>query len=229
MKRTNTKTSGKIFGIGFHRTGTTSLAQALKILGYKVKGETPRALIPILRKRTRKIKKIIDPYDALEDAPWFLMFRQLDKLYPGSKFILTHRDPEKWHGSAVSRFYNYLRVPNILIYGYSNRYLTDKAASLKRYISHNASVLEYFGDRPEDILLIDLSKGMNWDSLCRFLGHEIPDQSFPHANKTGSDQQKTAWFKLIRKRVKAYFKSKYISLLGLWPDDENAFFKSDWP
>ena len=28
----------KIFGIGFHKTGTTSLAQALKMLGFSVTG-----------------------------------------------------------------------------------------------------------------------------------------------------------------------------------------------
>ena len=86
----------KIFGIGFQKTGTSTLGQALEILGYRVKAETPRALIPILRGNFKKIQKIIDKYDALEDTPWFMIYRQLDLLYPGSRFILTLRDKESW-------------------------------------------------------------------------------------------------------------------------------------
>ena len=29
--------------------------------------------------------------------------------------------------------------------------------------------------------------GEGWDRLCEFLGHEVPDEQFPHENKAGTD------------------------------------------
>ena len=40
---------GKIIGVGFQKTGTSSLREALKVMDYKVKDCCPRALIPILK------------------------------------------------------------------------------------------------------------------------------------------------------------------------------------
>jgi hypothetical protein len=52
-----------------------------------------------------------------------------------------------------------------------------------RYERHNKEVLEYFAKRPDDLLVFDLPKGDGWDKLCPFLGHDVPDEPFPHANK----------------------------------------------
>lgn len=40
---------GKIIGVGFQKTGTSSLGEALQILGYRVKDTSSRPLIPILK------------------------------------------------------------------------------------------------------------------------------------------------------------------------------------
>ena len=40
---------------------------------------------------------------------------------------------------------------------------------LKKYTSHNAEVLEYFKNRTNDFLVMDLSNGDGWEKLCPFL------------------------------------------------------------
>jgi hypothetical protein len=71
-----------------------------------------------------------------------------------------------------------------LVYG-------DAAASPKgnedvykaRMRRHNREVREYFRDRPDDLLTIDLAQGGGWEPICAFLGHAVPDQPFPHSNR----------------------------------------------
>lgn len=43
-------------------------------------------------------------FDAFGDNPWAVLYRELDTTFPGSKFILTTRDPDKWYASACKYF-----------------------------------------------------------------------------------------------------------------------------
>lgn len=87
---------GKIIGVGFQKTGTSSLREALKILGFRVKDTTSRALIPILKGDYQKLLSLLEGYDAAEDTPWYMIYKELDELIPNSKFILTLRDEQSW-------------------------------------------------------------------------------------------------------------------------------------
>ena len=91
----------KVFGIGFHKTGTSSLAKALERLGYTVCGARRDLVEPAVSNDLDKLFKVIDQYDACQDNPWPILFRELDEHYPGSKFILIERDPDKWLRSAI--------------------------------------------------------------------------------------------------------------------------------
>ena len=84
----------KVFCIGFHKTGTTSLKMALKILGYRVTGPNGRHDKNIGRNVEALARRIVPKFDAFQDNPWPIIYRFLDKEYPGSKFILTVR-PER--------------------------------------------------------------------------------------------------------------------------------------
>ena len=99
---------GKIIGVGFQKTGTSSLREALKILGYRVKDTSSRPLIPILRGDFDRVLRMLRNYDAVEDTPWYMIYKELDQRIPGSKFILTLRDEESWFQS-VSRHTGFLR------------------------------------------------------------------------------------------------------------------------
>jgi hypothetical protein len=47
-------------------------------------------------------------------------------------------------------------------------------------------VNEYFSGREDDILYLDICGGEGWESLCKFLGKEVPDIPFPSKNNKGS-------------------------------------------
>jgi len=40
---------------------------------------------------------------------------------------------------------------------------------MKAYRRHHESVVEYFNDRPRDLLVLNIIEGEGWDKLCRFL------------------------------------------------------------
>lgn len=216
---------GKIICVGMQKTGTTTLQQALNLLGYSVRKGTTRGLISILKGDYKKVLSIAKDYEALEDLPWFVIYKELDTRIAGSKFILTMREEESWYKS-VSRYMGDLQRPhNEWIYGRGKGILQDnKENTLKVYREHNKEVLDYFKDRPDDLMVLDISNGDGWEKLCAFLGNDVPDMPFPHANKWKDAQSlstKLRWkFQLSRRRVKNHFMIWYIDLMGYW--DKNS-------
>ena len=109
---------GKIFGIGFYKTGTTTLYEALRLLGYRtVNGDTPRSY-PGADDGETLIRQIdagdyrlptFEMFDAFTDNPYFRIWRQIYDLYPDAKYILTARDDDAWIDSCV-KFYRNRRL-----------------------------------------------------------------------------------------------------------------------
>src|SRR5271155_326297 len=58
----------------------------------------------------------------------------------------------------------------------------DAMVFLHRYRRHNWHVLEYFKDRPGDLLVMDMDGGGEWAELCAFLGRPIPSCPYPRSN-----------------------------------------------
>ncbi|RLD45736.1 MAG: hypothetical protein DRJ05_00225 [Bacteroidetes bacterium] len=172
----------KIFGIGFHKTGTKTLKSSFEMLGYKVTGYRKDLLEPIKRKKYKAISRVVKEHDAFQDNPWPLLYKTLDKKFPGSKFILTIRDDEKWIKSVVNFFGNESTDMRKWIYGIGYP-SGNEELYLRVYKKHNADVKEYFKNRPNDLLLIDLTTGEGWEKICPFLGKQIPKKNFPHINK----------------------------------------------
>src|SRR6476660_2478699 len=81
--------TGKVFGIGFPRTGTTSLVRALNILGI-ASTHNPAGLL------TDANDPVLDAFDGFADNPIPILYAELDARYPHSKFILTDRDVDSW-------------------------------------------------------------------------------------------------------------------------------------
>ncbi|MDA3821118.1 MAG: hypothetical protein PF450_00700, partial [Bacteroidales bacterium] len=151
--------NGKIIGVGFQKTGTSTLREALKILGYSVKDTTPRALIPILRGNYKKVLRILKNYDALEDTPWYKIYKELDELIPGSKFILTIRDEESWYTSVSKHIGDLRAAHHEWIYGRGKGLpKDDKDNTVAVYRNHTIEVIEYFKERPEDFLILDFTQ-----------------------------------------------------------------------
>ena len=172
------KRKGKVFGVGLAKTGTTSLNDAFAILGLRTKG-CPHDI------------KTIRRYDAATDGIVADVFEELDRVYPGSKFIYTIRDKASWlescrnygdrktsrmpgHDQKAKRLYGTLEF--------------DREILSKAYDDHDSHVRSYFRDRPDALLILNLCEGQtNWDQLCAFLGRPSPDVPFPRSNEGYSD------------------------------------------
>ena len=178
----------KIFGIGLSKTGTTSLANALLILGFKTKDN-----MGVTRYAKGDLASVdldvIENYDAHTDTPIPSFYRELDAKFPGSKFILTVRGTEAWLRSCKKQFtQRFAQVQTdahkrlfLDIYG-SDVFDEQRFASgYQRFVD---GVHEYFRNRPSDLLVMDVSSGEGWDKLCRFLDRPLPDVPFPKANVT---------------------------------------------
>src|SRR5271165_5254311 len=180
--------NAKIFGIGLSKTGTTSLANALQILGYKTKDN-----LGVVKYATGDLSSVdfdvVEANDALTDTPIPSFYRELDTLFPGSKFILTVRDSEGWLKSCKKQFtQRFAQIQTdahkrLFIDIYGTDVFDDHrfASGYERFVD---GVREYFKDRPKDLLIINVAAGEGWEKLCPFLQKPVPDVPFPKANVT---------------------------------------------
>ncbi|MDZ7628842.1 MAG: sulfotransferase [Parvularculaceae bacterium] len=190
----------KVFCIGFQKTGTTSLYAALEQLGYKtaaVVGRDWRAERLAAEGAGACIDTARD-FDAAQDMPWPIFFRELDEAFPGSKFILTVRDPESWFASIEGHFGANEGEMQAFVYG---RDAAAPAGNKARYLEtlrrHEAAVRAHFAGRPDDLLVMNLEAGDGWPELCAFLGASPPADPFPARNKAAD--RKTLSFRIRRK------------------------------
>jgi hypothetical protein len=106
--------SSKIFCIGFQKTGTSSLDKALRILGYRVCGSygiyDPSHVY-------EEAFELINKFDAFQDMPWPILYKELDERCPDSKFILTLRPTDSWISSMTNTFYTEKTPMRHWIYG----------------------------------------------------------------------------------------------------------------
>ena len=188
----------KVFCIGFHKTGTTTLEVALKKLGYRVTGSFGTKDPGIAGKVHEMAYEMVEKYDAFEDNPWPILYKELDARFAGSKFILTRRPAEAWIRSQVKDFASTETPMRRWIYG-ENAGCPEgnEDTYVARYERHNREVLDYFKDRPDDLLVFDLPADAGWDKLCVFLGQDIPDEPFPHANKASFSRKLKNYFKKL--------------------------------
>lgn len=203
---------GKIFGIGFYKTGTTSLFEALRILGYDtVNGDTPGSypgaddgatLLRMIEAGNFRLPTF-DRFDAFTDNPYFAIWRRIHDLYPDAKYILTVRDEGPWIDSCV-KFYRNRRLRPMRLWMFGphadpSRDAASREAWLEAYRAHNRAVREFFADRPGQFLEIDLTRDEGWAPLCAFLGAPVPPQPWPHANRgRGQRPWRGLWRRLRR-------------------------------
>lgn len=173
----------KLFGIGFHKTGTSSLAAACTRLGYRVTGPNWVKRPTIAQDVHDLAFDLLEQFDAFQDNPWPLLYRELDAWCPGSRFILTVRDTDHWMRSVLRHFGETDTPMRRWIYGFGSP-VGHEHVYRDRYEAHNAEVIEYFRNRPTDFLIMDITRGDAWQALCRFLGRrDVPEEPFPHVNR----------------------------------------------
>ncbi|MFI5941660.1 sulfotransferase family protein [Streptomyces uncialis] len=98
-----------IIGAGLGRTGTTSLKQALDILGFGPVYHTkeifrePRRLADwetVVHGGEQDWGRVFDGYRATVDWPGAAYWKELSDYYPEAQVILTTRNPQAWYTSC---------------------------------------------------------------------------------------------------------------------------------
>jgi hypothetical protein len=195
-------TRAKVFGIGLSRTGTTSLTHALQLLGYKAihfphDSVTRTEVYRCLDSDAQCLSlALLQEADAITDTPVCCVYKALDKAYPGSKFILTVREKRSWLRSCRSFWLGeleplcralpeswlpqYLHVIHERLYG-TQQY--EEETFSRAYDAYTAEVREYFRERSQDLLIMDLCSGEGWSKLAPFLEVPLPETRFPWLNR----------------------------------------------
>lgn len=207
----------KVFCIGLSRTSTTSLSVALNELGIKTRHFIPELFVnqnvisPELsfspqiklnfywdKVRNSEIRVLasknandyFNNFQGFADLPIPLFYKELDKKFPGSKFIYTYRNTDKWLKSMKwllsdgqilwkSGFIN----EEIRLATYNTRFYNDKKLK-DAFEKHHQEVLDYFKDRSNDILIVNIDeKRLEYKDICNFLSLPLIDKKFPIANK----------------------------------------------
>ena len=199
--------ASKVFGIGLGRTGTKSLTQALNDLGFEVihYPEDYGTLETLIEGHCQF--PLLQECDGLTDITVSAFYAQLDRLFPGSKFILTVRDKADWLRSLEFHWRNYPTFPEVSATPLCERSLGACNAKTKTQIHgeilrllraivygcyefnharisyvydlHYRNVLDYFQGRSEDLLVLDICAGEGWSKLCPFLAQPLVDKPFP--------------------------------------------------
>ncbi len=202
------KSKQKIFCIGLNKTGTTSLGLFFENVEYKVAKQREGELLlkPYINRDFKDITKYVikSKYNVFQDIPFSLplTFPHLDDSIPNSKFILTVRNnSEDWYNSILkfhSDFYNkgfkptYESLVNSKymykgwswdimneVYIKDKNNLYNKKEFIAVYDNHINSVLNYFKNKPESLIVINLSKDEDFERLCQFLKISTTKKCFP--------------------------------------------------
>ena len=168
-----------VIGIGLGRTGTKSLCKALE-QWYTVQHCPPT----------------LDAMRAVEATAEGCCTRYWTEFpFDTTKFILTIRNPLPWVASCKKAIDHYdwrrlegtgwfeaMRLNRFYRYGYFAKSSTDGDIDnklLRHYFRHNGEVIRLLANYPDNLLIVDVTAGQGWETLCPFLGKDIPDTPFP--------------------------------------------------
>jgi hypothetical protein len=195
----------RVFGIGMHKTATTSLHLAMRELGFNSAHWTSAHWAKALWREMNNFGRslLVEKHYHLCDLPIQLLYRKLDQAYPGSKFILTMTNEDAWIKAAELHWdasHNPMRAYwdhdpftnriHSVLYGRED---FDRETFVQRYRHHNADVLHYFRDRPDDLLVMNMSDGAGYPELCGFLGKPVPSRPYPHGNNDAELAKARHW------------------------------------
>lgn len=199
----------KVFCIGFNKTGTTSLSEIFSNNLFLVSPQTPFEYntysyiygnpLTIIE----MIKNDYFEYSFFQDVPFSLpnFYEHLFTHFPSAKFILTVRDNENvWYQSLVrshKRFPNFKNPKKIqYVYeGWTHKIQTDGYGApvydpynydilTSAYTKHIKDVENFFSDKPNKLLKVNLKEKDLILKLENFLEVPFTNRTVPHLNKT---------------------------------------------
>jgi len=181
----------KIFQIGFNKCGTVSIYNFFESNGLKPI-HWDMGMLATTIKRNHELKYPLlsgyEDYDCFTDMEevqsntfiHLTHYKELDKQYPNSKFILNIRPIDKWINSRIHHP-NYLNIHK-KITGLDEEGVIEHWRN--QWNEHITSVQEYFKDRPKDLLVFDIENESH--KLVEFFSEyiEIKSTELGHYNKT---------------------------------------------
>ncbi|MBM7785558.1 sulfotransferase family protein [Tenggerimyces flavus] len=108
----------RVIGVGFGRTGTSSIKLALEQLGFapchhmSEATRDPEHMAPWIHFANGDPvdwSEVFGDYEATVDWPGAAVWRELIDAFPDAKVLLTVRDPDKWFASGSSTIFRNLR------------------------------------------------------------------------------------------------------------------------
>lgn len=194
-------------GVGFPRTGTYSLKNALQKLGYKCYHFEDIFTTPshaeiwtdyITNKadsgKPPPFQDLLAGYDAVVDFPCALFHRELRKLCPDAAVLLTQRDTNLWVRSMTDllatgdklRKYRWLLKyfhsqqldQFIIISDFIHKKAFGKMTRKELVSSYNTHNASLAAD--PHVTVMEPKEG--WTKLCAMLGLEVPRSPYPHLN-----------------------------------------------
>lgn len=177
---------GKYFGLGLSRTGTTSLSNAFRRLGFT---HIAHLLPPPAWDR-------IADYDFANDLPICTRYPELDERFPGSRFVYNWREVESWLISCEkleqrllkqAPYYDWMKAYHSETYGAE---YFDENLWRAAHARHDEQVREFFQSRPDDLLIMNITEGDGYETLIPWIGWE--NIRFPWANATHRMNERAA-------------------------------------
>lgn len=191
----------KIFCIGLHKQGTSSLAQFAKINGMKSLHATNWQQDAVLLAKFDFFSDGGSHYDDINE----FKFKELSEMFPQARFILQSRDPKKWIYSKLKHAgWNESTIFSVGKYNEPvehSRWKEKTLLNIRRFLIHKknyeSKVKEYFNSNDnlqKRFLSIDITSGSNKENsfaLAQFLDINNDElQLIPWSNK-GSDKGRT--------------------------------------
>lgn len=205
----------KIIGAGLGRTGTMSLKMALEQLGFGKcyhmvelinAPERLRHWKELHRSGTTDTAALLQGYQSIVDYPGAFFYKELLAACPDARVILTVRDPQSWHKSALATIYGtkpqgfaaklkallklvtnrgfrrafpvFQFADKVIWEGQFGGRFEDRDHAIAVYEAHICEVKAHVPS--SQLLVYDVAQG--WEPLCDFLGVAIPDTPFPSSN-----------------------------------------------
>lgn len=197
----------KVFQIGFSKCGTSTLNFFFSQNGISaIHHDHGRLAVsiyenahngfPLLSQNYEKFFLFTDMEKMYADPPIsipMLFFKELDRQYPGSKFILNTRDKQDWLKSRAkhpvgTNFTETLLEKNSQILKVTPEEVLERW-SIERD-QHHQAVIEYFKDRPDDLLIFDIDKDSPEKITAFFKDYFVLDPKlYKHINKTSAREE----------------------------------------
>lgn len=199
----------RVFQIGFSKCATSSLAAFFNLNGVPAlhhdfgnlaisMHENAQAGKPLIAPEYNKYLVFTDMENLFDDPPInaaMLYFKELDRQYPGSKFILNTRNKKAWLKSRVKHPVNKNGKTNLLAENARMLKLSEKEVLdlwSKEWDQHHREVIAYFKDRPQDLLIFDIDVDTPQKIIDFFQdNYELDAQHYLHKNKTTKQTDET--------------------------------------